>query len=440
MPKKKNPPKDKKGPQPGKPEQETGIGPEAIQQPAESAGARTTTEAGAGGAQPEDTFIGRPIDLPPIRFPIFFNTNPAISSLSPPGVVVGGSDFTLTVLGSNFGTGSAVLWNGSARPTTVVSSTQLTAAIGAGDIAAIQAVSVAVQNPASGNNAAVTSTAVTFNIIPSWPDIQNQLGAIPNFPPTLATQINTFVTIQSSQISQLNAQVQTDATNYGNLNTQYQNAQTTVSQQSAEIAQLKSQLAAATYQVASPLDVANSFKGVVDQIQQNAQAAGGLQTTVTNMNVQLKSLVSIQTPAEGGAPTASLVFPSPTALPDPQHLSTLSFSFGAIPNLKAAGAVGGPPTPTPGPTPTPAPTPTPPPTPTPAPTPTPPPTPPTPPPTPAPTPASPPAPTPVPLPVPRPVPFPRPGPPLLDTNPVEGGAAPEGGSADAASEPPQSDK
>ena len=157
------------------------------------------------------------------------------------------------------------------------------------------------------------------------------------------------------------------------------------------------------------------------------------------MNVQLKSLVSVQTPAAGGAPMASLVFPSPTALPDPQHLSTLSLSFSAIPQSQGR-SLGQPnadsntypypnanayadnlfrrqllhqrlrlhplrflpllhtaayarshtaPTPAPTPPPTPAPTPTP---------------------TPAPTPA----PTPVPTPI-RPVPLPHPGPPILKT-------------------------
>ncbi len=323
MAKKKDQKKEKKTPPGGKPENEPSISPEATS--GQPAGAEARSLAASEASAPEVTLTGIPISVNPIKLPIFFNTNPAISSLSPPGAVVGSTDFTLTVLGSNFGTGSTVLWNSSAQPTTVVSSTQLTADIGAADIAAIQAVTVTVQNPGQGTNPPVTSTGVTFNIIPSWPSIQNQLGALANFPPTLLTQINTFVTIQSSQVNQLSAQVQTDATTQSNLQTQLNNANTTISQQQTTIAQLQTQVAAASYQVASPYDVANSFKGVVDQIQQNAQAAGGLQTTVTNMNVQLKSLVSIQIPSQGGAPTASLVFPSPTALPDPQHLSTLSF-------------------------------------------------------------------------------------------------------------------
>ena len=433
MPKRKNPSKEKKSAAkeqtaPNVTRQTTG--PEAT---APVAPSKSHAEA------PDLAIAGGPIGIidNPIRLPIFFNTNPAISSLSPAGAVVGGGDFTLTVLGSNFGSGSTVLWNGSARTTTAVSSTQLTAAIGAADLAAVATVNVTVQNQGAAGTAPVTSTAVTFNIIPSWPAIQNQLSAITNFPADLLTQINTFVTLQTSQVNALNTQVQTDQTTQANLQTQLNNANTTIAQQAAQITSLEGQVAAATYQTASPYDVANSFKGVVDQIQQSAQSAGGIQTTVTNMNVQLKSLVSVQTPAAGGAPMASLVFPSPTALPDPQHLSTLSLTFSAIPSLKAAASVSPTPTPTPTPTPVPTPTPTPAPTPVPTPAPTPPPTPaptptptptppptpvptpaPTPPPTPAPTPTPTPAPTPAPTPVPtpvRPVPLPHPGPPILKT-------------------------
>ena len=47
-------------------------------------------------------------------------------------VQVGSGAFTLTVDGSNFVTNSVVRWNGSDRPTTIVSATQLIAQITAG--------------------------------------------------------------------------------------------------------------------------------------------------------------------------------------------------------------------------------------------------------------------------------------------------------------------
>ena len=48
--------------------------------------------------------------------------------LVPTAVVPGGPDFTLTVNGAGFVPGAVVHWNGSPRPTTFVSNTQLTAA------------------------------------------------------------------------------------------------------------------------------------------------------------------------------------------------------------------------------------------------------------------------------------------------------------------------
>jgi hypothetical protein len=63
--------------------------------------------------------------------------------------------------GSNFVSGAAVLWNGSSRTTTFVSSAQLTAVIQASDIATVGTASVAVFNPAPGGGA---SSALTFTI------------------------------------------------------------------------------------------------------------------------------------------------------------------------------------------------------------------------------------------------------------------------------------
>ncbi|HEY2472373.1 MAG TPA: hypothetical protein VGI45_31590 [Terracidiphilus sp.] len=60
---------------------------------------------------------------------------PTLSSISPSTVTAGSSGFTLTVSGTNFTSGTQILWNGVAQATTVVSNTQLTAAIPATEIA-----------------------------------------------------------------------------------------------------------------------------------------------------------------------------------------------------------------------------------------------------------------------------------------------------------------
>ncbi len=305
----------------------------------------------------------RPI---PIPIPRILDLNPAISSLSPVGAVVGGSDFTLGVFGSNFTANTTVLWNLAARATTFISSTQLTAQITAADISVIAAATVTVSTPSTVPTAPpLVSNGVGFAIIPDITTITTQLQNIADNPPQTLSDLNTWVTLESAQVDALAGQVSTDNTNIATLQAQVSTLQNTNAQQATTITQLQSQIAAGQGTTASPMDVAQSFKTVVDQIQQQARGAGGFQTTLTNMNIQLKTLVSVQ-PASGTTPAqAFLGFPSATAPPDPNLLSTMTLAFGAISNVNPGSS---PPPPPPAPTP-PPPAPTPPP---PAPTPPPP--------------------------------------------------------------------
>jgi autotransporter-associated beta strand protein/parallel beta-helix repeat protein len=88
---------------------------------------------------------------------------PVLASISPTFAVVGGAGFTLTANGSDFVTNSVVHWNGSPRPTTFVSSSQLTAMIPMSDLAAVAMVPVTVVTPAPGGG---TSAAQTFQVLP----------------------------------------------------------------------------------------------------------------------------------------------------------------------------------------------------------------------------------------------------------------------------------
>jgi len=73
---------------------------------------------------------------------------PTISALSPSSGSQGGPAFTLTVLGTNFVSGSSVQWNGSSLTTTFQgSSTQLTASVPASLIANSSTANVRVVNP-----------------------------------------------------------------------------------------------------------------------------------------------------------------------------------------------------------------------------------------------------------------------------------------------------
>ncbi len=89
------------------------------------------------------------------------NLAPTVISLSPDNRIAGGTDFTLTVSGTNFVNTSTVQWNGAARVTTFVNSTTLTAAITAADIANAGNASVTVTNSSPGGG---TSNPVNFTI------------------------------------------------------------------------------------------------------------------------------------------------------------------------------------------------------------------------------------------------------------------------------------
>jgi 6-phosphogluconolactonase (cycloisomerase 2 family) len=95
------------------------------------------------------------------------NPVPTITAISPTSAVAGGaSGFTLTVNGTNFVSASVVNFAGTARTTTLVSSTQLTATIPAAATASAGTAAVIVTNPAPGGG---TSNAVNFTISASNP-------------------------------------------------------------------------------------------------------------------------------------------------------------------------------------------------------------------------------------------------------------------------------
>lgn len=89
---------------------------------------------------------------------------PTLSSIAPMSAVAGSGSFTLTVSGTNFNSNSVVRWNGSNRPTTLISSTQLQATISASDIASAGTRTVTVYN--SGAGGGTTAQSATFTITP----------------------------------------------------------------------------------------------------------------------------------------------------------------------------------------------------------------------------------------------------------------------------------
>ncbi len=69
---------------------------------------------------------------------------------------MGSGNRYLTVTGTGFLPGAVVLWSGSPRTTTFVDSTHLQVAIAAADLASAQTVTLASQNPGSGNSNSLT--------------------------------------------------------------------------------------------------------------------------------------------------------------------------------------------------------------------------------------------------------------------------------------------
>jgi len=91
--------------------------------------------------------------------------------LVPASVAPDSSAFTLTVNGTGFASSAVVNWNGSARMTTFVSSSQVTARITSTDVASATTAAITVKNPSPGGGPSNTvyftvtpiSSSVTFN-------------------------------------------------------------------------------------------------------------------------------------------------------------------------------------------------------------------------------------------------------------------------------------
>lgn len=86
---------------------------------------------------------------------------PTISNVSPAAVAAGSSDFSLTIYGTGFTSGSVAMWNGSPRTTTFLTPMQLVAAIPASDVASAGTALITVVTSAPGGG---TSTPLMFGI------------------------------------------------------------------------------------------------------------------------------------------------------------------------------------------------------------------------------------------------------------------------------------
>jgi hypothetical protein len=99
------------------------------------------------------------------------NPIPTTTSISPTNKTVGDAGFTLTVNGTNFVAGSVVNFAGSARTTTFVNSTQLTAAIPNTDLTTAGTYNITVTNPLPGGGTSNAQAFIVGNIIPTTTSI-----------------------------------------------------------------------------------------------------------------------------------------------------------------------------------------------------------------------------------------------------------------------------
>ncbi len=123
------------------------------------------------------------------------NPAPMISRLNPNFANTGGPAFPLSVIGTQFTNSSVIQWNGSDRPTTFISATELRAAIPATDIATAGTYNIRVVTPQPGGG--TTSTlpflvAAPLTSVSAASFLGPQLGAesiIAGFGQSLATRI-----------------------------------------------------------------------------------------------------------------------------------------------------------------------------------------------------------------------------------------------------------
>jgi hypothetical protein len=91
---------------------------------------------------------------------------PFITSINPTGTTAGGADFPLFLTGQNFTSQSEVQWNGAKRTTTYISTTNISAAILATDIASSGAALVAIFNPGGGGLSNIVGFTINSTTAP----------------------------------------------------------------------------------------------------------------------------------------------------------------------------------------------------------------------------------------------------------------------------------
>ncbi len=118
---------------------------------------------------------------------------PAITTLTPAAIAVGGPAFTLKVVGTGFVSGAQVQWNGAPVPTTFVSATQLTAAVQANLITSAGSVTILVYySGASSSGAQLPISA---------PPAITTGGVVPLYSSTPVIQAGSWISIYGTSLA-----------------------------------------------------------------------------------------------------------------------------------------------------------------------------------------------------------------------------------------------
>ncbi|MEO7902573.1 MAG: choice-of-anchor tandem repeat GloVer-containing protein [Capsulimonas sp.] len=122
-------------------------------------------------------YLSEPTQTPAQTLTITPIPTPTLTAISPSTVQVGHYGFTLTATGTNFDSGAIVYLNGSPLPTTVVSSTQLTAAVPLSALSAPGVASIKVSSPLEGDTAALPLTITERSTLTSLSPNTVQAGS-----------------------------------------------------------------------------------------------------------------------------------------------------------------------------------------------------------------------------------------------------------------------
>ncbi|MGV3460632.1 MAG: hypothetical protein ACO1N9_09295 [Flavobacterium sp.] len=222
-------------------------------------------------------------------------TEPTLTSISPVSRIANSGQFTLTVIGTNFSSASVIRWNGSARTTTYVSPTQLTAVIPATDITSAGNVPITV---ATGTS---VTAAQTFTIDPAAvPSVSTSTNAVP----AMLTTTGTASGAQSFTVTGTNLTANVTVTAPTNFE---------VSQTSATTGFADAQIL-----TRSGTTLATSPATIFVRIKSTAAAAalytGSVSITTTGAAAKQVSVSGTVYSAEPATSDASLTFSNPTSV------------------------------------------------------------------------------------------------------------------------------